>query len=428
MRRPPASISTSALTAPGWTLTTVPASWLRAESSVAAGVGDDDHRRCLDQRERRRADGQAEPRGALVGDDGDDVLAAADADLDLVVDRTGDDRADRADELVAGARLHRDAPRGIAPARRSRPPASMWTTSSAKASTSAGSWVIRRIGSARRACSSAQLGAQACRAAARRARRTARRAAARAARAASARASATRWRWPPESWSGKRSRERAQLERVEPAIDRRAAGVAARIAPARGEAEGDVLAHRQVREQRVLLEQVAAVALARRHVDAGCGVEQRLAGERDAAGVGPQQAGDRLQRQRLAGARRAEQDQPLDVAAEGDVELEALRAARRPSCGSRRPTSCVTSARDARRREPAGEQQDGDAGHRGQQHQQVGEIVLPRLHRLVDGDRERLRLARECCRRPSASRRTRRGRARRRAARRPGCRARRAAG
>ena len=40
-------------------------------------------------------------------------------------------------------------------------PASMWTTSSAKASTSAGSWVMRTIGSARRACSSAQLGAQA---------------------------------------------------------------------------------------------------------------------------------------------------------------------------------------------------------------------------------------------------------------------------
>jgi hypothetical protein len=51
------------------------------------------------------------------------------------------------------------------------------------------------------------------------------------------------------------------------------------------------------------------------------------------------------------------------------------------------------SARDARRREPPGEQQHGDAGRRGEQHQAVGELVLARLHRLVDGDRERLRLA-----------------------------------
>ena len=50
-------------------------------------------------------------------------------------------------------------------------------------------------------------------------------------------------------------------------------------------------------------------------------------------------------------------------------------------------------------------------------------IVLARLHRFVDRDRQRLRACPGCCRRPSAWRRTRRARARTRAASRPGCRA-----
>ena len=99
----------------------------------------------------------------------------------------------------------------------------------------------------------------------RRARRTARRAAARCGSTASARASATRWRCPPESCDGIAARQR-----------RRAAPAAAARARARGsplrrphaprshaQAEGDVLEHRHVAEQRVVLEHEADVALAR---------------------------------------------------------------------------------------------------------------------------------------------------------------------
>ena len=73
----------------------------------------------------------------------------------------------------------------------------------------------------------------------------------------------------------------------------------------------DVLAHREVGEQGVLLEQVAAAGARR---PAGrCParrIEQRLAVQGDGALVGSEQPGDRLQRQALAGAGRAEQHQP----------------------------------------------------------------------------------------------------------------------
>ena len=133
--------------------------------------------------------------------------------------------------------------------------------SSANASTSAGSWVMSRIGKREARLQLAQLGAQAVAqrlvergerlVEQQRARLGGERARERDALALAAR-----------ELVGIARRERAQLERVEPAVDRRAAAVAARVAPAAAEAEGDVLAHRQVREQRVLLEQVAAVALA----------------------------------------------------------------------------------------------------------------------------------------------------------------------
>ena len=103
---PPTSISTSALTAPGCTLAIVPASWLRADSRAvpaSAMTTTDDALTSANV----DADRQAEPRRAGVRDDGDDALAAGDSDLDLVVDGAGDDRADAADELVAGAGLHR---------------------------------------------------------------------------------------------------------------------------------------------------------------------------------------------------------------------------------------------------------------------------------------------------------------------------------
>ena len=136
-RRPPASISTSALTAPGCTLATVPASWLRADSSVAPASATTTTDDALTS--ANAGTPTARPsRRALARDDGDDALTAADADLDLVVDGAGDDRADRADEAGCARSISSGAPRGTGPAGAIAMPASMWTTSSANASTSAG--------------------------------------------------------------------------------------------------------------------------------------------------------------------------------------------------------------------------------------------------------------------------------------------------
>ena len=78
----------------------------------------------------------------------------------------------------------------------------------------------------------------------------------------SARASATRCCWPPESWRGRRS----------PRCPRRTSRSASATRAARSPAvdlahlqpEGDVLRHRQMREQRVALEHQAGIALPRR--------------------------------------------------------------------------------------------------------------------------------------------------------------------
>jgi hypothetical protein len=67
------------------------------------------------------------------------------------------------------------------------------------------------------------------------------------------------------------------------------------------QAEGDVLEHRHVAEQRVVLEHKAHVALAHMHVG---GV---FAAEMDAAHVGRLQPGDDAQQRGLAAARGAEQ-------------------------------------------------------------------------------------------------------------------------
>jgi hypothetical protein len=60
--------------------------------------------------------------------------------------------------------------------------------------------------------------------------------------------------------------------------------------------EGEVLVHRHVRKQRIVLEHHANVALFRRHVD------DVLAVEADGAFARLLEAGDHLQRRRLAAA------------------------------------------------------------------------------------------------------------------------------
>ena len=73
------------------------------------------------------------------------------------------------------------------------------------------------------------------------------------------------------------------------------------------EAEAHVLAHGQVREKGVVLEDDADVAPAGRHVHAGGGVEEGPAADLDAPGPEFEQTGQGHQRQALARARGAEE-------------------------------------------------------------------------------------------------------------------------
>ena len=85
--------------------------------------------------------------------------------------------------------------------------------------------------------------------------------------------------------------------------------------PPQAQAEGDVVARAQVREQAVGLEHHAHVAPAGGHVRDVAAIEQH------AAGVQPLQAGERPQRRGLAAARRPEQSHEL---ARGEIERQAV--------------------------------------------------------------------------------------------------------
>jgi hypothetical protein len=103
-------------------------------------------------------------------------------------------------------------------------------------------------------------------------------------------------------------------------LDRVPAALRARN-PAEG--IGDVLPRAQMREQRVLLEEVAAAAPLGRQLDPPAGVEPGLAAARDAPAARPQEAGDDPQHARLAGAGRPGQRDALAVAGfERDRQLE----------------------------------------------------------------------------------------------------------
>jgi hypothetical protein len=107
---------------------------------------------------------------------------------------------------------------------------------------------------------------------------------------ASARASAMRWRWNGGLVLTAGARLHAQ-------------------------AEGDVLEHRHVAEQRVVLEHEADVPFAR-------APRQRiLAIEGNLAGIGPVEAGDDAQQRGLAGTGRTEQRQQLAIV---DLEIDAI--------------------------------------------------------------------------------------------------------
>ncbi len=91
----------------------------------------------------------------------------------------------------------------------------------------------------------------------------------------SARASATRCFCPPESWVGRRSPKLAELHQLEH-LQRALAALGGADA-AYAQPVGDVLRHRHVREQRVVLEDRVDVAVVRRDVGDVLAVEQDAA-------------------------------------------------------------------------------------------------------------------------------------------------------
>ena len=101
--------------------------------------------------------------------------------------------------------------------------------------------------------------------------------------------------------------------------------------PPQPERVADVLGDGHVRPDRVRLEHDAALPLLRRHERLGRAVEHDAVADRDAAGVGAVQAGDRPQRRRLPAPARAEQRQQLAGVrlqrdrVERDVIVERLR-------------------------------------------------------------------------------------------------------
>ena len=128
-----------------------------------------------------------------------------------------------------------------------------------------------------------------------------------------ARASATRWRWPPESWPGLRSSSVEQPQRLGGPLDlgRPLLLVDAALA----ERELNVLRHRQVRVQRVALEDHGDVAVL------GVDVVHDALADGDSAARELLQAGHHAQRGRLAAARRAEEHEELAV---GDVQRQVI--------------------------------------------------------------------------------------------------------
>ena len=87
--------------------------------------------------------------------------------------------------------------------------------------------------------------------------------------------------------------------------------------------EGQVFAQRHVREQRVVLEDVAAGALLRRQVHAGFGVEEDAVVKKDAAGVGPDETGDGIEGEGFAGAAGSVERGDASGGLKLDFEVEA---------------------------------------------------------------------------------------------------------
>ena len=148
----------------------------------------------------------------------------------------------------------------------------------------------------------------------------------------SARASATRCCWPPDSWLGLAPLVAGQLDESQKlanlALDLSVGDLLA------AQAEGDVLVHVEMREQRVVLEDRVDVASEGRRVG------HVLLAQLDRARADLLEAGDHAQRRRLAAAGRSEHREELaaldverQVVDRGDV-VEALADALDANVGS----------------------------------------------------------------------------------------------
>ena len=129
----------------------------------------------------------------------------------------------------------------------------------------------------------------------------------------SARASATRCAWPPEIWVGLRVSKPGSSTSSSISVTRRLdLGVLDALA---AQPEGDVLVDRQVREQRVVLEDRVDVALVGRQPG------DVLALELDQPGRRLLEAADHPQGRRLAAAGRPEEAEELAVL---DLEVDVV--------------------------------------------------------------------------------------------------------
>ena len=152
-----------------------------------------------------------------------------------------------------------------------------------------------------------------------------------------ARARATRWRSPPDSLPGRSSassaiRSRSRTSSTRPAL----------VAP-----NDDVGPHREVREERVLLEHEPDRAALGWHVDAGGGIEPGVSVDGDPPPLGPEQAGDRAQDARLARAGRAHEGDRLRPDLERQLEADVAETVGKSDVERRHEGTSLTARRTA---------------------------------------------------------------------------------
>ena len=157
-------------------------------------------------------------------------------------------------------------------------------------------------------------------------------------RLTSERASATRWRWPPDSWSRLAARRNLRAAPA-PASPRRARRSRPRGTPSCLQPERDVARDRQMRKQRVALEHHVDRPPVRRHGGDVVAVEQ------DAARRRRLEAGEHAQQRGLAAARRPEQREEFAVR---DVERKPLDRGQRAEALGRPPRSAPAAGSVAR--------------------------------------------------------------------------------